>query len=158
LLSDENRHILASLREDTDVAKRIPLPVDLLVGQNIRIGRQQKGLSQTELAEGIGVTFQQVQKYEKGTNRVGASRIQLIADVLGVPISTLFDGALGAEPNPQSHSHQYLLAKPHSLRLLLSFGKIKSDATRLALLHMVEGISNSRSSSEVRSGRKRLST
>src|ERR1700740_1522580 len=75
------------------MAKRAPQPVDVLVGQNIRICRLQKGLSQTELGERIGVTFQQIQKYEKGANRVGASRLTQIADVLGVPIPTLFDGA-----------------------------------------------------------------
>jgi transcriptional regulator with XRE-family HTH domain len=116
------------------------LPVDLLVGQNIRIGRLQKGLSQTELGKHIGLTFQQVQKYEKGANRVGAGRLQQIAHVLGVPIVTLFEGASAAAQNPTADSAQYLLAKPHSLRLLQSFDKIKSDGTRLALLHMVESI------------------
>jgi transcriptional regulator with XRE-family HTH domain len=62
------------------------MPVDVLVGQNIRICRLQKGLSQGELGQQIGVTFQQVQKYEKGANRVGASRLNQIANVLGVPL------------------------------------------------------------------------
>ena len=140
------------------MAKRSPLPVDLVVGQNIRIGRLQKDLSQTDLGKRIGVTFQQVQKYEKGANRVGASRLQQIADVLGVPIVTLFDGASAAIQNPTADSARSLLAKPHSLRLLQSFDKIKSDGTRLALLNMVEGLSNSRSGSGVGSGRKRQST
>ncbi len=122
------------------MAKRSPLPIDVLVGQNIRICRLQKGLSQGELGRRIGVTFQQVQKYEKGANRVGASRLTQIADVLGVPIPTLFDGAPTAG-QPQAvpeESPRYLLAKPHSLRLLQGFDRIDNDATRLAVLHLVE--------------------
>src|SRR6266481_7102226 len=86
------------------VATRNPMPVDVLVGQNIRICRLQKGLSQGELGQQIGVTFQQIQKYEKGANRVGASRLTQIADTLGVPIPTLFDGAPTANHQPPEQS------------------------------------------------------
>jgi transcriptional regulator with XRE-family HTH domain len=114
----------------------------VLVGQNIRICRLQKGLSQGELGRRIGVTFQQVQKYEKGANRVGASRLTQIADVLGVPIPTLFDGAptAGHHQAAPEQSPRYLLAKPHSLRLLQGFDRIDNDATRLAVLHLVESL------------------
>ena len=122
------------------MAKRSPLPVDTLVGQNIRICRLQKGMSQTELGERIGVTFQQVQKYEKGANRVGASRLTMIADVLGVPLPTLFDGAATAGQVAHDSSPRHLLAKPHSLRLLQGFDRIDNDATRLAVLHLVESL------------------
>jgi transcriptional regulator with XRE-family HTH domain len=124
------------------VAKRSPLPIDVLVGQNIRICRLQKGLSQGELGRRVGVTFQQVQKYEKGANRVGASRLTQIADVLGVPIPTLFDGAPAPTHAPAApeQSPRYLLAKPHSLRLLQGFDRIDNDATRLAVLHLVESL------------------
>ena len=124
------------------MAKRSPLPIDVLVGQNIRICRLQKGLSQGELGRRIGVTFQQVQKYEKGANRVGASRLTQIADTLGVPIPTLFDGAPSPNhvPAPPEQSPRYLLAKPHSLRLLQGFDRIDNDATRLAVLHLVESL------------------
>lgn len=124
------------------MAKRSPLPIDVLVGQNIRICRLQKGLSQGELGRRIGVTFQQVQKYEKGANRVGASRLTQIADVLGVPIPTLFDGAptAGQSQAVPEQSPRYLLAKPHSLRLLQGFDRIDNDATRLAVLHLVESL------------------
>lgn len=122
------------------MAKRSPLPIDVLVGQNIRICRLQKGLSQGELGRRIGVTFQQIQKYEKGANRVGASRLTQIADVLGVPIPTLFDGAPTANHNPPEQSPRSLLAKPHSLRLLQGFDRIENDATRLAVLHLVESL------------------
>ncbi|HEY2136635.1 MAG TPA: helix-turn-helix transcriptional regulator [Xanthobacteraceae bacterium] len=114
------------------------MPVDVLVGQNVRICRLQKGLSQGELGERIGVTFQQVQKYEKGANRVGASRLNQIANVLGVPLPALFDGAPTAAEAESDQSPRFLLAQPHSLRLLQGFEKIGNDATRLALLQLVE--------------------
>jgi transcriptional regulator with XRE-family HTH domain len=70
--------------------KRGPHPIDVLVGQNIRICRLQRGLSQSELGEKVGVKFQQIQKYEKGVNRVGASRLFQIAAALEVPLTSLF--------------------------------------------------------------------
>jgi transcriptional regulator with XRE-family HTH domain len=117
------------------------MPVDVLVGQNIRICRLQKGLSQGELGQQIGVTFQQVQKYEKGANRVGASRLNQIANVLGVSLPSLFDGAPTATEDESGHSPRYLLSKPHSLRLLQGFEKIGNEGTRLALLQLVECLS-----------------
>jgi transcriptional regulator with XRE-family HTH domain len=124
------------------VATKSPLPTDVLVGQNMRIGRLQVGLSQTELGARVGVTFQQIQKYEKGANRIGASRLQQIADALRVPIPTLFDGAPTAHHSCQQ-SVQGLLAKPQALRLLLAFDKVNDEAVRLAVLHLVESIRQS---------------
>ena len=125
------------------MAKRSPLPVDVLVGQNIRICRLQKHLSQTELGEGIGVTFQQIQKYEKGANRAGASRLQQIADVLGVSIPVLFDGASTAGDHSPAQTARYLLAKPHSLRVVQAFEKMKNEAAQLLILQLVETIAGS---------------
>ena len=70
-----------------------PLPVDALVGRNIRICRLQRGLTQTELGDHLGVTFQQIQKYEKGSNRISASRLQHTARVLEVSPGYFFEGA-----------------------------------------------------------------
>ena len=69
-----------------------PDPVDIEVGHRIRIERLSRGLSQTALANQLGVTFQQVQKYEKGVNRVGAGRLTKIAEVLGIEVGTFFSG------------------------------------------------------------------
>src|SRR5438105_14784181 len=69
-----------------------PDPVDIEVGHRIRIERLARGLSQTALANQLGVTFQQVQKYEKGVNRVGAGRLTKIAGVLGIEVGTFFSG------------------------------------------------------------------
>jgi transcriptional regulator with XRE-family HTH domain len=139
------------------VATRSPLPVDVLVGQNIRIARLQKGLSQTELGERIGVTFQQVQKYEKGANRVGASRLTQIADVLQVPLPVLFEGSGVADADSSSeHSPRFLLSKPHSLRLLQAFDKIENDRAKMAVLELVECFSGPAAAKEQRvSSRKR---
>ncbi len=73
--------------------KKIPNPIDRHVGSRVRMRRMLIGMSQEKLGESLGLTFQQVQKYEKGTNRIGASRLQQIAMVLGVPVEFFFDGA-----------------------------------------------------------------
>src|SRR5712691_6065016 len=78
-------------RGGDDMAKQ-PMRVDLLVGRNIRICRLQRGLTQSELGGHLGVTPQQIQKYENGANRVGASRLDQIAGALEVSLATLFDG------------------------------------------------------------------
>ena len=70
-----------------------PNPIDRHVGSRVRMRRMIVGMSQEKLGEALGLTFQQVQKYEKGTNRIGASRLQQIAKVLGVPIEFFFEGA-----------------------------------------------------------------
>ena len=121
-----------------------PLPVDVLVGQNIHICRLQRDMSQSELGNRIGVTFQQVQKYEKGANRVGASRLSQIADVLEVPLSTLFEGSAQVSHTPPEHAPRSLLAKPHALRLLKSFHNIPDARTRMAVLRLVEQLASTR--------------
>lgn len=75
--------------------RKTPDEIDAHVGARVRLRRTMLGLSQENLAEGLGVTFQQVQKYEKGTNRVGASRLQHIAAALDVPVSFFFEGSPG---------------------------------------------------------------
>lgn len=86
------------------MAKRSPRPTDQYVGKRIRMQRMMKNMSQTVLGQHIGVTFQQVQKYELGTNRVGASRLQQISEALGAPISFFFDGAPGSTGTKQSRA------------------------------------------------------
>ena len=74
-------------------------PIDLLVGSRIRKFRKGRGMSQAQLGEKLGVTFQQVQKYENGKNRVGASRLQMISTALGVPVGQLFTDDAGTSSN-----------------------------------------------------------
>ena len=75
------------------MAKRKPLnPIDAHVGRRVGRRRMALGMSQEKLAAGLGLTFQQIQKYEKGMNRMGSSRLQQAADILGVPVPFFFEG------------------------------------------------------------------
>jgi len=80
--------------------KKIPNPIDVHVGSRVRMRRILIGMSQEKLGDALGLTFQQVQKYEKGTNRIGASRLQNIATILGVPVEYFFDGKPIDETTP----------------------------------------------------------
>src|ERR1044071_6914231 len=81
------------------MAKKAPNPIDKHVGSRVRMRRMMLAMSQEKLGDALGLTFQQVQKYEKGTNRIGASRLQQISHILQVPVSFFFDGA----PNVPGH-------------------------------------------------------
>jgi transcriptional regulator with XRE-family HTH domain len=77
--------------------KKKPNPTDIHVGSRIRLRRNMLSMSQEKLGENLGITFQQIQKYEKGTNRVGASRLQAIASILGVPVAFFFEDVPGQD-------------------------------------------------------------
>jgi transcriptional regulator with XRE-family HTH domain len=125
-----------------------PDPVDVEVGQRIRIQRLQSGLSQTSLAEQLGVTFQQVQKYEKGVNRVGAGRLTKIAKVLGVPVSTFFGahdaGAIERSDRGTSSSPLKLLTVPGALRLLRAYAQLNDGKMRRSIVELVENVAAGR--------------
>src|SRR6201999_1999097 len=80
-------------KEIVMMAKKTPNPIDRHVGSRVRMRRMMLSMSQEKLADGLRLTFQQVQKYEKGTNRIGSSRLQQIADILQVPVAFFFEGA-----------------------------------------------------------------
>ena len=82
------------------MAKKTPNPIDKHVGSRVRMRRMMLSMSQEKLGDALGLTFQQVQKYEKGTNRIGASRLQQISNILQVPVSFFFEGA----PNMPGHT------------------------------------------------------
>src|SRR5437588_9313363 len=86
---------------ELDMSTKAPNPVDKYVGSRVRMRRIMLGMSQEKLGLALGLTFQQVQKYEKGTNRVGASRIQQISEILEVPVSFLFDGGPSGRPSSE---------------------------------------------------------
>jgi transcriptional regulator with XRE-family HTH domain len=109
--------------------------IDAAVGGNLRIWRMAKGLSQSQLANRLGVTFQQVQKYEIGANRIGTGRLVKSAGILGVPISALFEGTDDREP---SRSLLALVSDRRSFRLAHAFAAIKDGAFRLSLVNLVE--------------------
>ena len=114
---------------------------DAEVGRRVRSRRLECRLSQTELADRIGVTFQQVQKYEKGVNRIGAGRLQRISEALDVPITFFFDAsphapARGGESSPETVFG--FMQTLGSVRIVKAFHKIKSRKARQVLVEMVE--------------------
>jgi transcriptional regulator with XRE-family HTH domain len=118
-------------------APKKPDAVDIEVGRRIRLHRLQSRLSQTELADQLGVTFQQVQKYERGVNRVGAGRLSKIAHVLGVPVTAVLsanDAEATAHNEPRGDQSAFkLLAVPGALRLLRAYDRLKDGRTRRSI-------------------------
>ena len=124
-----------------------PDPVDVEVGYRIRIERLARGLSQTALANQLGVTFQQVQKYEKGVNRVGAGRLTRIAEVLGVPVGTFFSGREmleGEQSKNGEGSPLKLLTVSGAFRLLRAYAEIEDSNLRRSIVDLVERVSSHR--------------
>ena len=131
------------------LTKKVPDPTDKHVGARVRMRRMMLNMSQEKLGDGLGLTFQQVQKYEKGTNRIGASRLQHIASILQVPVSFFFEGApraahngkgngLGEAPSPAYVSD--FLATSDGLSLTKAFMRIKSGKPRRRIVDLVEHI------------------
>jgi transcriptional regulator with XRE-family HTH domain len=112
-------------------------PEDLEIGQKIRAQRIAKGVSQTTLAQGLGLTFQQVQKYEKGTNRVSAGRLQKIAVMLSTPV-TFFYGE--HRTKKQEDTGLSLIQSKGAMRLLRAYAEISSGATKHALVLLAEAL------------------
>ncbi len=130
------------------MAKKAPNPIDKHVGSRVRMRRMMLGMSQEKLGDALGLTFQQVQKYEKGTNRIGASRLQQIAHILQVPVSFFFEGApqtagLPAGGMAEAPSPAYVsdfLATSDGLSLTKSFMRIKNSKLRRRIVDLVEQI------------------
>jgi transcriptional regulator with XRE-family HTH domain len=121
-------------------------PLDAMVGAKVRVFRINRGISQTALAEKLGVTFQQVQKYEKGANRIGASRLSQIATALDISIAELF------EPSREKKAADIdspfkLLAEPGALRVLKAYVQTSDPAVRRAIVNLIEGIASREPSS-----------
>ncbi len=115
---------------------------DVEIGRKICALRLQRGLSQSGLGDGIGLTFQQVQKYEKGTNRVSAGRLQRIADLLDTPV-TFFYGGMGAKTKnkDQRSSGLALVQTKGAMRLLRAYEGIGPRPTKYALVVLAESLS-----------------
>lgn len=120
------------------MTKKRDKKLDVIIGRNVRIQRLAKGLTQTALANRIGVTFQQVQKYERGANRIGGGGLLRIAQALGVPATELFNGAeVTANDNRNILD---LLVERKSVRLVQAFAQLRDEGLRLALVELVEGL------------------
>ena len=110
--------------------------MDRTIGAKIRMRRSELGMTQTDLAKAIGVTFQQVQKYENGTNRVGGSRMAGVAKALEVPVSYFFDQT-AAETEAGSGS---LLNTRGAVSLLRAYAAIKEQSQRAALVNLARAL------------------
>ncbi len=127
-------------------APRSPNPVDIHVGTRVRLRRQLMKMSQEKLGDQLGVTFQQVQKYERGTNRVGASRLWRISQVLDVPVSFFYDG-LG-EDAPQEEFAEgdqtpivyEFINSTDGVSLAMAVSKIKHKAVRRQILELARSL------------------
>ena len=129
-------------------SKKSPNPIDIHVGSRVRLRRMMLGMSQEKLGEALGITFQQIQKYEKGTNRVGASRLQNISSILNVPVSFFFEDAPGEQADSQTglaeaSSSNYVvdfLSSSEGLQLNRAFVKIGDPKVRRKLVDLVKAL------------------
>ena len=118
--------------------------IDQLVGRNIRVLRLKEGMPQMALASALGVTFQQVQKYENGTNRVGSGRLLKIADLFKVPVAALFEGAENCQADHAVKLPSALLIEPYALRIVRAFCSITNEELRRRLVEVIEAIVRAR--------------
>jgi transcriptional regulator with XRE-family HTH domain len=118
---------------------RTPDPIDALVGRNIRLQRLAKRISQGELAKHLGITLQQVQKYERGANRVTAGRLVRLTDILEVSLTALFDGVSGPRASSGA-SPVDLIIDPRAFRLAQAYAQIGDAGLRSAIVALVEDI------------------
>jgi transcriptional regulator with XRE-family HTH domain len=127
--------------------KKSPNSTDKHVGNRVRMRRMMLDMSQTELGNSLGLTFQQVQKYEKGTNRIGAGRLHQIARILKVPVSFFFEGSprdgagtIDMEQAPLPTYVADFLATSDGLALTKAFMQIKDATLRRRIVSLVEEI------------------
>lgn len=123
-------------------------PIDIAIGNRLRLRRLTLGMSQQSLARKLGVTFQQIQKYERGTNRLFASRLFHLAQALGVPVSYFFQGAAGEIEPPRVPANtvaerepfQELLGKNEALRLIRAYNRIEDPVLRQQIYSLVKTV------------------
>ena len=137
-------------------AKKLPNAIDLHVGNRVRMQRKMQGMSQEKLGDALGLTFQQVQKYEKGTNRIGASRLQHIASIQQVPVSFFFEGAPGSlcalEEAPSSAYVSDFFATSDGLALTKAYMHIQNAKLRRSIVDLVKEIAGEESTDRSQHG------
>jgi transcriptional regulator with XRE-family HTH domain len=131
------------------VIKKSPNPTDKHVGNCVRERRLALGMSQTKLAEAVGLTFQQIQKYENGANRVSGSRLQQFANILNVPVSFFFEDGPNAPSqrkakaiDPSISNVSEFISSSDGLALIKAFLKIKDTKLRRGIANFVEQIAH----------------
>jgi transcriptional regulator with XRE-family HTH domain len=128
-------------------AKKAPNPTDRHVGRRLRMRRKMLAVSQEQLADELGLTYQQVQKYERGANRIGAGRLQQISHILQVPVAFFFEGAPNASAPHGSNGSALSMAQIddfvsdlNGLRLIKAFTRIDNAAVRRRIVMLVQEI------------------
>ena len=116
--------------------------IDIEIGRRVRAYRIARGLSQTHLGNKIGVTFQQIQKYEKGVNRIGGSRLKKIAGVLDLPIGVLFGEDDKGDPRAADRLFTEAFSQRYAARLLKAFNAVRDAGQRRALVEVVESMAH----------------
>lgn len=120
---------------------KAPDPTDVYVGRRVRTRRLMLGVSQEKLGDDVGLTFQQIQKYEKGTNRISASRLQQFARILNVEVSYFFEGAPGATTSGSTSDYaSEFLSTSDGLALAKAFHRIEDQALRRRIVNLVEAM------------------
>ena len=138
-----------SMQTEVTNARRTT-PVDRLVGARMRLRRQSLGMSQTELGEKIGVTFQQIQKYELGANRVGASRLASVAAALGVPVTFFFEELKPAVEAPgEEDAVAKALQDRSTVELIKAFSAVSDPLLRRRIVELVRAASGSEAAEQV---------
>ncbi|MBI1251979.1 MAG: helix-turn-helix domain-containing protein [Alphaproteobacteria bacterium] len=139
--------------------ERTATEVDRRIGQRVRMRRLELGMSQERLAELLGVTFQQVQKYEKGVNRIAASRLFFIADSLAVPISHFYEGVASrrsaAAGVAESESDRFIydtISTPEGLQLVTLFSHVKNARMRRRIVDLVRAVADEDSAKAAEGG------
>ena len=134
------------LQECVLVPKKQANPTDMLVGNRVRIRRMLIGMSQERLGELLGLTFQQVQKYEKGVNRIGAGRLFDVSRILGVPIDYFYEGVAAQLPGQPGFAEEgappvmEFVSSGEGMQLSLAFMKIKDAKVRKRVLDLVKSL------------------
>src|SRR5215472_10261458 len=124
------------------MSARSPNKTDVHVGKRIKMRRLVRGLSQTDVANRLGITFQQIQKYEKGANRIGAGRLQEMANLFRVTPAFFFEAGPRHKPGQSEEASETteLLANKYNLALARAYNKIRSRNVRRNVLELVEGL------------------
>jgi transcriptional regulator with XRE-family HTH domain len=129
-----------------------PHRLDVAIGQRIRERRRALGLSQVALAEAVGLTFQQIQKYERGSNRISFSRLVEIAEALSCQLSDLADGLIAASPADELEHLNALLAKAGALEMLEAYAALPSQDLRRAVLQHSRALATAVAASGAKTG------
>ena len=149
-------HKEAKTRDSGKAGEEGPHPVDVHVGARVKLRRMILGLSQETIGRKLGLTFQQIQKYEKGVNRIGASRIFELAQLLDVPIQYFYEdygdapigGALGLAEPDSGEAFMQLVNSPEGVELCRHFAEIKDPKVKKRVLDLVKTIAETESAKD----------